>query len=173
MTQPPTRQEILEKYRDVIDAADFEVLATRELPPPAQLQQEGAWLEYLGPLKGAFLYLKRSLCRSVVVIAVFGGFMQGLEYIDKYSRLGYEKAQQVVQLSFQHCNQPATKYVIAVRDPATWDSHVPFQLPSDDLPLAASTTTTTTTTPSPSPPYYDLPPGSGFVPYSDNWPHLS
>lgn len=187
MNSRPTREEILAKYRNQINADDFEILSTQELPPPSQLQREGAWLEYLGPLQETFLYLKRKLYGPVVVISAFGGFMQGLEYLDKYTRIGFATIEQVVQLANEHCEAPATHYVIALRDPEALPNHSPVQLPSDDrYPFKSMTTTTsstttttttttstTTTTPSPQQLGITLPIGSGIIPYSREWPQSS
>ena len=81
MPVPPSRDEILAKYRDVIEAEDFEILAANELPTPSQLQSEGACLEKLGPLGDCVIWLKKKLHGPIVVIALFGSFMSGIEYI--------------------------------------------------------------------------------------------
>lgn len=52
---PPqvSRQQLLEKYRDVIGAEEFELLVADSFPTPDELQREGSWLQFLGPFEGA------------------------------------------------------------------------------------------------------------------------
>src|SRR3972149_4397364 len=101
--QLPTRAEILEKYRGVIDSEDFQILAAETFPQPETLHQEDASLQYIGTLKGAYLWAKRQLGRVVAVIVFFGGFIQGVEYINRYSRLAYDQVASVFQQGQQHC----------------------------------------------------------------------
>ena len=164
--QLPTRQEILEKYRGVIDNEDFEILAAESFPLPESIRQEDASLQYLGTLKGAYVWAKRQLGRVIAVIVFFGGFMQGIEYTSEYSRIAYDQIVSVVQLAQRHLQVPATEYRIFERqDNWTLPPDPPFAL-ADYL---GPSTTTTTPAPTGSSNLDSLPPGSGLIPYSGRW----
>jgi hypothetical protein len=161
----PTKQEILEKYRHLIQSDDFAVLAAEELPSPEEVRREHAYLEYLGPLNGWYVWAKRQFGRVVTVIVFFGGFMQGIEYINKYSQIAYTEVASLIQVADEHPDEPAKEYRIVRPVQFAW-------LPEQSFPLeppSTTTTTTTTTTPAPDSTVSELPPGSGIVPYSSRW----
>lgn len=182
----PTKQEILAKYRDVIDTDDSAVLSSDTLPAPETMHREGATLTYLGQIRSVYIWAKRSCGNVVAVIIYIGGFIQGVEYINRYSRIAYDEIASLVELGQQYCSSPATEYKIAEAAPsysALKDS--PFLIPeyanyglssgptSTTTTTTTTTSTTTTTTAPPQPAaeinYMPIPPGSGLVPNSNQW----
>jgi hypothetical protein len=158
----PSKREILEKYRDVISNEDFEILVSGEFPAPQTAQQEGVTFQYLGTIKGWYLFVKRH-CGKVVTAIVFmgGGFIPGLEYIGKYSTIAYEAVSQYADVGRSNSDIPATEYVVSDR-PLNWG------LPPDE-PIRFPITTTTTTTTTTQPPGTTISPGSGIAPFSPSW----
>jgi hypothetical protein len=170
MSSLPSRNEILEKYRAVIDREDFEILTQDHLPRPEELQQ-GDVLQYLGTLKGAAVWAKRNLGHVILVFVIavqgVGGFIQGLESIAKYGQIAWEQVPPIMQFHQQHPDIPATEYKIVERQ-HDWPlpPEQPFWINN-----SGTTTTTSTTTSSPEypSPIDSMPSGSGLVPYSDRW----
>ena len=158
----PTKQEILAKYRHLINSEDFAVLAAEEFPSPEEVRQEHAYLEYLGSLNGWYVWAKKRIGQVVAVIVFFGGFMQGIEYINKYSQIAYTQVASLLETADRHPDEPATEYRIIRPAEFAW-------LPEQSFPLEPTTTTTTTTTPAPDSIDSKLPPGSGVVPFSSRW----
>ena len=56
MNPKPTKNEILEKYRSVIDDEHFEILYEESLPTPEETHQDNASLQYLGTLGGWYVW---------------------------------------------------------------------------------------------------------------------
>ena len=164
MNPKPTKNEILEKYRHVIDVDDFEILYEQSLPTPEETHQDNASLQYLGTLGGWCVWAKRQFGRVVAVILFIGTFVGGIEAINKYGRLGYDQIAQYVQRGSEHCETPATEYVV-------FDKPNDWALPPDQPIRLTTTTTTTTTTAPPEDPNIttELPPGSGLAPNSAQW----
>lgn len=156
----PSKREILEKYRDVISNEDFEILVSEEFPAPQTAQQEGVFFQYLGTIKGWYLFVKRHGGKVVTAIVFMGGgFIPGLEYVANYSTIAYEAVSQYADVDRSNSDIPATDYVVSNR-PLNW------ALPPDDSIRFPITTTTTTTT---QPPEATISPGSGIAPYSPSW----
>lgn len=155
----PSKQEILEKYRHLIDDDDFQVLVSEELPSPSELQREGAWLQKLGTLDGLWVFAKRNAWGAVLSVIVFvanyGDFFQGLETMRGHAVIALDSVKSALAKGTERPDVPADEYLVAVPpEYSTW---------------IAGPTTTTTTTPPPEPPLTDLPSGSGLVPYSSAW----
>ncbi len=93
---------------------DFQVLVSPDLPKPAELQREGAWLQYLGQLKGSYIYLKRTFGCILAAIIYIGGVGTGAEYIYKYTPIIYSHVEPLVRRAAANLDKPATKYVLAV-----------------------------------------------------------
>ncbi|WP_442484450.1 hypothetical protein [Aeoliella sp. SH292] len=143
MRTPPTREEILAKYRDVIAEEEFEVLVAESPPSPAEMQPEGAWLQILGPVGDWFVVLKRKLHGPVVAIALFGSVCSGLEYALRVAVFTHDSVKSIVTLAQEHLDQPANSYA--------------FILPDDD------------SKPKPDYDWYDLPPGTGVTSFNADW----
>lgn len=143
MDKLPTKQEILEKYRHLINADDFEILAASELPTPLQMQREGAWFRVLGPLKGFHVLIKRTVLGGVAAICFIGSFGQGLEYVEKYSLMGIEKVHAIAQYAHDHLSNPATELLVAVQN------NEPIILPDRSFQFTTLPPMNTTTTPMP------------------------
>jgi len=155
----PTKSEILEKYRNVIEADDFEILYQDSIPSPEESHRENAWLQYLGPLNGWFVWGKRFVTGAIVLICSSGSFESGLQTVDKWSRRGFDQIAQYVQLGLDNRDTPADQYVLFEKQ----DNRA---LP----PEAPITLATTTTTPNPNPSgQFEIHPGSGIAPSSDYW----
>lgn len=93
MTSPPTRQEILEKYRGVIERDDFELLLQDGIPSPAAIQAEGATLTFLGRLRGFTIFLKRSAWGALcVLVSTLADVEDSLQFVERVR----EAAPQVV-----------------------------------------------------------------------------
>ncbi|MDA0835997.1 MAG: hypothetical protein O2955_20010 [Planctomycetota bacterium] len=161
MNPKPTKNEILEKYRDVIDADDFDILYADQLPTPKQTHRENASLQYLGTLNGWYVWAKCQFGRVVTVIIFIGGIVSGLEAINKYGHIGYDQVAQYIQLGSEHKDTPATEYVL-LKTPDNWP------LPPDQ-PIRFTMTTTTTPPPQSPSEIPEIPPGSGIAPSSGNW----
>jgi hypothetical protein len=172
---PPSKREILDKYQDVISNADFELLVADDLPSPETAHQEGFTLQLLGKLNGWWVFAKRYGWAVVGVIIFSGDFISGVESINKYSRIAYNEVAGYVSKGQNHCDVPATEYVVADRPPQ-WalQSEEPFRLVNAPASTTTtSTTTTTTTTAAPEDTFGILSSGSGLVPYSSGWEGLA
>lgn len=159
----PSKRDILEKYRDRIGQDDFELLINEEIPPPEQSRHNRIEYQFLGKINGWSLWAKRTVGTLIAIIASFGGFMQGLEYIDKYARISYDQISPLFESAKKHPNQPATSYAIVESPPS-------FGIWSDDDQLHVSINASPDhQLPVKEPIQFDLPAGSGIVPYSSNW----
>jgi hypothetical protein len=156
----PTKQQILEKYRDVIEANDFEILYRDSLPTPEEVHQENASLQYMGRMNGFWVWAKRIVGGAIAAVIFIGELDDGIQTINRYTTVAYEKMSQYVELGSHHRQIPADEYV-ASKPPKFWPS-----IPDDSI-YIATTTTTTTTTPPPS--QIELQPGSGLAPNSHRW----
>lgn len=94
---PPTKAEILEKYRSVIEVEDFEVLCAEEVQSAEEMGHESADWTYLGTLGEWFVWLKKSVGQVAVVVMMLDGFIGGVEKIIKYGTPAYETARAYVQ----------------------------------------------------------------------------
>jgi hypothetical protein len=81
---PPTRQEILEKYRDVIERDDFELLLQGGIPTPAAIQAEGATLTFLGRIRGFAIFLKRHAWGALLVlVSTLADMEDSLQFVER------------------------------------------------------------------------------------------
>jgi hypothetical protein len=164
---PPTKQEILEKYRKVISNEDFDVLISDQFPSPKALHEEGIHLQYLGTIGKWWIFAKHSLFGRVIgVICAIGAIGQGIEYTCKYGQMAYETVAKYVEAGQANKSTPATDYVFT-------DSPIDWPFPSEKpFRLVATTTTTTTTTTQPTTNpglTTTIAPGSGIAPSSPSW----
>ena len=164
--QTPSREEILNKYRDLIDEDDFVVLSREQLPSPSELQVEGAWLQKLGPVGDCVVWLKRTFGGVVVAIALYGSFVSGLREIPNGVNIAFDSVQSIAAFAHAHTDEPADRYAFGIPEQFAALSPPPPSIPS-------TTTTTTTTQPptttTPEPQSYELPSGSGVAPYRSGW----
>ena len=70
MADLPSREEILEKYKDVITAKDFKLLVADAPPPPEELQRENVFVEYWGKFKGFAVWAKKTAA-AVLIALIF------------------------------------------------------------------------------------------------------
>jgi len=165
MSQPPSKLEILLKYRDVIAREDFDILIAYEIPQPEEARKDGAFFQYLGNLNGWRLILKRTIGGTVAVICFMGGgFIPGLEYLNDYSRIAYTQVSDYLADAIRYDDSPATQ-CIAVDRPNNWA--LPPEAP---IRIATTTTTQSPSTTTTQPTDREMPPGSGFIPNSGQWP---
>lgn len=143
MQTPPTREEILAKYRDVITVSDFEVLLAESPPSPTELQSEGVWLQVLGSIRGWCVYLKHKGGIVVGAVILWGSFRGGVEYLANDTQFVYSQAQHMVEVAQQHLDQPATSYAFILPE----SDHKPKK--NDD--------------------WYDVPPGTGITSFNADW----
>lgn len=162
MSVPPTKRDVLEKYRAVISEEDFDFLISDVIPDPESAHQEGVTLQILGSINGYWVIAKKYGWKVIGVICFMGGgFIPGLEYSWKYTKVAYDEIGKLVELGQNNCSTPATEYRLAER-PKQW------AIPDgENIYLVHNPPTTTTT----SPPHTTtpIPSGSGLVPYSPNW----
>ena len=152
----PTRKEILDKYRSLIDNEDFEILVSSELPNPEETRREKAWLECLGSLKSTYVFLKRTTEKIVTVIIFIGAFRTGLDTITEYIPVAYEKIIPLIELANKNPGEPANNYLMISRDKFT-------------SPSSYFNTTTTTTTFPPLTLVTEISSGATLIPFSLTW----
>lgn len=165
---PPSKREILEKYKHVITHEDFELLVADHLPSPEVSHREGIALQLLGCLNGWYVVAKRCGMRIVgVIVLLGGGFIPGIQYVNQAYWIAYDEVTNYLARANDHPDVPATEYVVA-GPPPQWALHneEPFRL------FTTATTTTTTTTPEPEEDT-SLPSGTGLIPYSSKWDELA
>jgi|GEM_PF-5308775 len=162
----PTKQEILEKYRHLIDSDDFEVLKTDKLPSPEETHKDGAYLVFLGKLKGCYILLRRTTISVIALIVLAGEIEDGISAINRWSTFAYTELTPLVSTALEHLSETAIEYQIVTPAPS-WPHH------DEPLPMTPAIVTTTTTTPPPEPPVVELHSGSGLVPHSPSWKELA
>lgn len=165
MNQPPTKDEILAAFRAVLDQFDGDVEVECCMPNPTELAREGAYMQYVGRLKGWMVFAKKSVIGIVLGICLYGDFWQGVDTIRSHVKIAYGSIASCLDYAREHQDQ-GLAFSICER-PDEWP------LPPDDpIRLVTTTTTTTqppTTTTQPPADYVDIPPGSGIVPSSSGW----
>ncbi len=169
MSVPPTKQEVLEKYRAVISKQDFEFLISDRMPDPESVHQEGVTLQVLGTINGYWVIAKKVGLTIIGVICFMGGgLIPGLEYTWKYTKVAYDEVEKLVALGQTNCLTPATEYRLTER-PQQWAIPDQENIYLVNNPPTTTTTTTPPPTTTPSPTTTPIPSGSGLVPYSPNW----
>jgi hypothetical protein len=108
----PTKQEILDKYKDKISAADFEVLAGASLPTPKELQDQGVFLEFWGRLKDYAVWAKRTLGGVLLALILLHDGWETYRDFSPYAIKAYDQVQTYVTQLVQHKSEPATDYIV-------------------------------------------------------------
>lgn len=165
MNSPPTRDEILEELRAVLDRYSGPISVETKLPKAVDCQRDGIWLQIIGTVKGWLVVAKKNAMGIILMICLYGDFRQGTSTIVSDASIAIESISKVVEYSVQHFELPATEFAM-VDPPPDWP--IP---PSKHISVAV-TTPTPTTTPPPTPPRTvtgELLPGSGLVPRSQSW----
>ena len=106
----PTKEELFEKYRDKISAADLEILSDT-LPTPAELHQQGAFLEFWGRFKDCAVWAKRMIGGSIVALILLHDCWETYRDFSPYAIKAYDQAQSYVVQLAQHKSEPATRYI--------------------------------------------------------------
>lgn len=112
----PTKQEILEKYKDKISAADFEILAPGSFPTPIELQREQAFMEFLGQLGGWAVWAKRTIGGLLLALILLHDGWETYRDFSPYAIKAYEEAQTYVTHLFEHRGEPATDFIFFTQD---------------------------------------------------------
>jgi hypothetical protein len=165
METPPTRDEVLVAFREVLDRFDGPVFIESAPPDPIAYQRDGLWLQYLGRLKGWGVWLKKNALNIGIAICLYGDFRQGIETILSDSKIAYDSIPAIVDFGSKHLESPATGFATTL-PPDNWPirNNEPLLIAITTAPL------TTTTTPSPSKTTTTtIPSGSGIVPRPSNW----
>ncbi|WLD12015.1 hypothetical protein [Planctellipticum variicoloris] len=164
MDQPPSKDEILAAFRAVLDKFDGDVEVKCGQPNPNELANEGAYMQFVGRLKGWMVFAKKNAIGIVLGICLYGDFWQGIDTIRSHTKIAYDEIASCLEYAHAHRDQ-SLAFAISER-PSEWP------LSSDEPIRLVTTTTTTTQPPLTTPPlagYVDIPPGSGFVPSSSGW----
>jgi hypothetical protein len=164
MATPPTRDEILVAFKEVLDRFDYPVSIESAPPNPIAYQRDGLWLQYLGRLKGWIVFLQKNAQHIVVAICLYGELRQGIDTILSDSKIAYDSISAIVGFGSKNLESPATEFATTL-PPDNWPirNDEPFLIATTTAPIITTTpspSTTTTTT---------IPSGSGIVPRSSNW----
>jgi hypothetical protein len=108
----PTKREIIEKYKDKILAADFEVLTQNSLPTPTELQEEGVFLEFWGRFMDCAIWAKRTLTGVLLLLILVHDGWETYRDFSPYAIKAYEQVQSYVTQLAQHNSEPATDYIV-------------------------------------------------------------
>jgi hypothetical protein len=168
---PPTRCEILEKYRDVIESDDFEVLQMDELPHPSVMQKENVGLVWLGKIREFLVFLKKHPVKALgVVVVTTGSIESSLQFAERVDGYALEVANVISSVSTEQAHDRADTYLVVTNqkrapDGPTGPTHREYFL------LTSTPTSTSTTTTQ----LFDvpLPTGSGVIPTSKTLFRLS
>ncbi len=175
----PTRSEIQAKFTDAIPPGNFPIVEQNVLPNPETLHQQGVGYQYLGTVRGWRVWLVTGVIIGYHVVCQYGAFRQGAELMINDFRYAatacapyVPTTDSLIELGQRYCEIPATSF--AVTEPKkNW------KLPPDESAVVvyrapayfqSATATTTTTTAGPEVDHTILvSPGSGLVPYSNQW----
>ena len=162
METPPNRREILERYRDVIGTEDFELLVQQMTPTPAEVIARNGDFAWLGPLRGYWLFLRRTVQGVVVLIIAAGNIESGLQFVERLDRYAPTIAE-YVHAAGKGDDVLADTFILSKDVPP--QEHLPDAPPRREY-FAFTGAPTGTTTPVIQ--FLDgaLPPGSGLVPAS-------
>ena len=108
----PTKQEILEKYKDKIPAADFELLSLDTLPTPEELHQQNVFLEFWGRMKDCAVWAKRMVGGALVALILIHDCWETYRDFSPYAIKTYDQVQSYIVQLAQHQAEPATRYIV-------------------------------------------------------------
>jgi hypothetical protein len=158
----PTRREILERYRDVIGTEDFEILTQDMTPTPSDISAEKVGLAWLGPLRGHWLFLKRTVQGVAVLIVAAGNIESAWQFVERLEGLRPTVVAYVTDVNHGEI-EPADTFILS-KDTSP-EERTPNVPPKREY-FAFTGMPTGTTTPVIQFLNGDLPPGSGLFPAS-------
>ena len=180
----PSKQDILEKYRDKINADDFKLLIKDDLPSPAETSKSESGYEKMGVINGFIAWIKRNSTTGAVVVVLqllsgYGSVKQGAMevYVDA-KRVCTPVVDYLGHFPLNTHFKPADRYMLVGLES---QEQLPFKINEPHwvtVTKTTSTTSTTTTTTTTMPPHTgiapsinlnELPSGSGLVPYNPEW----
>ena len=158
----PSRREILERYRDFIGTEDFEILFQQMAPTPAEINTRTVDLAWLGPLRGYWLFLRRTVQGIAVLIIAAGNIESAWQFVERLDGHAPTIAAYIHDTG-KGVSELADTFVISKDVPPR--ERLPDGPPRREY-FAFTGTPTGTTTPVIQ--FLDgaLPPGSGLVPAS-------
>jgi hypothetical protein len=165
----PSRREILERYRDVIGTEDFEILVQQMTPTPAEVSARQVSFAWLGPLRGYWLFLRRTAQAIAVVIIAAGNIESGLQFVERLE--GYTPAISAYIRGAGEANGELADTFILSKDVSPQE-RLPDAPPRREY-FAFTGTPTGTTTPVIQFLNGAVPPGSGLVPASKGYLRLT
>ena len=108
----PTKQEILEKYKDKISAADFEILTDATLPTPGELHGQGAFLEFWGRFKDCAVWAKRNLMGVLLALILLHDGWETYRDFSPYAIKAYDQINIYVTQLVHYKSEQATDYIV-------------------------------------------------------------
>ena len=108
----PTKKDILDKYKGKILTADFEILSQEQMPTPAELQQQGVFLEFWGRVKNYGVWAKRTIGGLLLALILVHDCWETYRDFVPYAIKAYDQVQSYVVQLDQHKTEPATHYIV-------------------------------------------------------------
>ena len=109
---PPTKEEILAKYKDRISKADFKILVGDTLPTPKELQDEKAFIEFWGRLKGFAVWAKKTIGGVILALIFLHECFETYRDFKPYAIQTYSTIGAYLEQFPKHQAEPATSYIV-------------------------------------------------------------
>jgi hypothetical protein len=131
---PPSKREILERYRDKIAADDFELLVADAPPTPSEAHQQSERIDIIGEIGGWMVWMKKKLfgrdAGLLVVFVTLIGTFQACEWLHPKIVGSYDQISSYVS-SYIPYDRHTPSYYVAFQPPNA--PHHAEQQPADFL----------------------------------------